>query len=298
MSMGRRARRVTQTISAIAMNAYIPGFFTGRIYQGGAKHICVPGLNCYSCPGALGSCPIGALQTTLAGLESRISLYAAGTIALAGAAVGRAVCGWVCPYGFLQEGLYRIFPSHRKSHRRAKGAGQTIHPIRYLKYLLLVLTVFLLPLFIRSEAGLGETWFCAYVCPAGTIEAAIPLLLSSEGLRQLIGWRFLLKAVIAVYFVIHSLLVERPFCRYLCPLGALYGLCNTMSFLQLQFDQNACISCRLCAAVCPMGIDPVSQTTSTECIRCGECLKVCPTAAFSWHTPLAKTPLKDEFQEQ
>lgn len=296
--MGRRVRRLSQTISAFSLNAYLPGFFTGRIYQGGAKHLCVPGLNCYSCPGALGSCPIGALQTTLAGMESRISLYAAGTIALAGAAVGRAVCGWVCPFGFLQEGLYRILPSHRKRPRSISPRSKTIHPVRFIKYLVLLLTVFLLPLLIRSEAGLGETWFCAYVCPAGTIEAAIPLLLSSEGLRQLIGWRFFLKAVIAVYFVIHSLLIQRPFCRYLCPLGALYGLCNQLSFQQLRFDQSACISCGLCATVCPMGIDPVRHTSSTECIRCGECRKICPTGAFSWEAPLQKALPKAESQEQ
>lgn len=277
-----RTRKIVQALFSLGTNSYLTGFATGRIYRGGAKHICVPGLNCYSCPGALGSCPIGALQTTLAAYQSRISLYALGTIALLGTAAGRFTCGWLCPFGLLQELLYKI--PGRKRVRTAVPSGTPVpkSPLRYLKYLMLITTVFLFPVLFRNEGGLGETWFCAYICPAGTIEAALPLLLTNAGLRALIGWRFFLKAAIALSIVLLSLYENRPFCKFLCPLGAIYGVCNKFSIIRLSLDHDRCISCGLCQQACGMGLDPVSELDSAECIRCGACKEICPVQAISW----------------
>ncbi len=279
-------RKITQVLSAIGTNSYIPGFFTGRIYRGGAKHICVPGLNCYSCPGALGSCPIGALQTTLASLQGRISLYSLGTIALIGSISGRFTCGWLCPFGLFQELLYKI--PFKKKQRIVTPSGTPIpkSPLRYLKYIIFLLFVCILPALVRSDAGLGESWFCAYICPAGTIEAAFPLLLKNESLRQVIGWRFIWKASIAVTIVLLSLYENRPFCKYICPLGALYGVCNKASLFYLTIDRDICTSCGKCQSVCGMGLDPVSELTSAECIRCGACKEICPTHAITWTNSL------------
>lgn len=285
----RHLRRWVQILFTAATNSYLAGFIQGRIYRGGAKHICVPGLNCYSCPGALGSCPIGALQTTLASMKARFSWYAAGTIALFGAAAGRFVCGWLCPFGLFQELLYKLPGKKRDIPYTAAGTPRGSSPWRYLKYLVGLVFVLLLPMLIRSDAGLGETWFCAYICPAGTVEAAIPLLLSNEGLRSLIGWRFILKAAIASLIIIASYAESRPFCKYLCPLGAAYGMCNSFSVMTLEIDHDICILCGACQKVCPMDLDPVSELSRRECIRCGRCKDICLVEAINWKSVLAFT---------
>jgi ferredoxin-like protein FixX len=280
-------RKITQIAMAVGINSYIPGFIQGRVYQGGAKHICVPGLNCYSCPGALGSCPIGAFQTTLAGINSYISAYVTGFLAFIAVASGRFTCGWLCPFGMIQELLYRIPFVKKLKPSQTVGVPSRHTPLRHLKYLMLLVFVILLPALIRDGVGLGETWFCAYVCPAGTVEAALPLLISNEGLRELIGWNFLLKALIASFIIIYSMAENRPFCKYMCPLGAVYGLGNKISVIRLSVDRDTCISCGVCSAVCGMDLEPVSDLSSIECIRCGACREVCPVSAISWQFSIA-----------
>ncbi len=275
-----------QLLFTLATNSYLKGFFTGRIYRGGAKHICVPGLNCYSCPGALFSCPIGAIQTTLAGFGQRVSLYVVGFLTMAATLTGRLTCGWLCPFGLIQESLYRI-PVRKFSHTKtASGTPVPKTRLRLLKYLILILFVFLLPALIRSDVGLGTTWFCAYVCPAGTVEAALPLLLSAEGLREILGWQFIWKAVIAAGFIVLSLFENRPFCKFACPLGAAYSLGNRIAVFRLEVESSTCISCGKCQTSCPMGLDPVSELSSPECIRCGTCKGVCPVSAITWTNSL------------
>ena len=80
----------------------------GRIWQGPSKQVCVPGLNCYSCPGALGACPIGSLQSFMSGAVLRFPFYVLGLMILFGLILGRRICGWLCPFGLVQELLYKI----------------------------------------------------------------------------------------------------------------------------------------------------------------------------------------------
>ena len=107
-----RKRRWFQTFSFLAINAYIPSWFKGEIYQGNFKGVCVPVLNCYSCPSALGACPLGAMQNFFATARFNISiaqyqlgLYVIGFLGAVGALVGRMPCGWLCPFGLLSEGI-------------------------------------------------------------------------------------------------------------------------------------------------------------------------------------------------
>ncbi|MGM0432787.1 MAG: 4Fe-4S binding protein [Spirochaetota bacterium] len=291
MKLVGRKRKLIQLLVAIITNSYIVGFIQGRVYRGGLKHICVPGLNCYSCPGALGSCPVGAFQTTLANIGNSVSLYVTGFVAMLAALSGRFTCGWLCPFGLIQELLYKI--PFVKVHRKVQVVGTPSRhtPLRYLKYLILLLFVILLPAFVRDSAGLGETWFCAYICPAGTLEAALPLLLTNEGLREIIGWRFWLTFVIAVGIVIHSMAENRPFCKYLCPLGAAYAFGNRISIFRLEVDHDSCIECRRCADVCGMDLEPVSDVSnSLECIRCGACEEICPVYAIKWTHAFVPSP--------
>lgn len=265
--MTDRKRFSIQTAAALLQNANFKGFFTGRIYQGASKSVCVPGLNCYSCPGAVGACPLGSLQSFLGSRPVKLPYYVAGLLLFFGALLGRAVCGFLCPMGWLQELLHRIpFP---KKLRGDRASG----PLRRLKYVVLALTV-VLPLFFALTP-----FFCKYLCPAGTL-AGVFLALSDAAVRPLLGGIFAWKAAVLVSLVAASLLIWRPFCKYLCPLGALYGLCNRFSLYRGEVDGGKCIRCEKCAAACRMGVEPQNDINSAECIRCGDCVRACPTGAI------------------
>ena len=101
-------RHTVQALWALVTNSFFTGFAQGRIYQGKLKSLCLPGLNCYSCPGSLGSCPIGSLQAVLGSRNFKFSFYIIGFLMLVGSVIGRFVCGWLCPFGLVQDLLYKI----------------------------------------------------------------------------------------------------------------------------------------------------------------------------------------------
>lgn len=105
--MKERKRHLIQAASSLLHNPHLSNFLTGKIHQGATKHICVPGLNCYSCPGAAGACPIGSLQAVMGGRTKNISYYVLGTVLLFGVLFGRLICGFVCPFGFVQDLLHK-----------------------------------------------------------------------------------------------------------------------------------------------------------------------------------------------
>jgi ferredoxin-type protein NapH len=270
-----RIRTGVQAAFTALSNGYYAGFLSGKIYQGESKQICLPGLNCYSCPGALGSCPIGALQAIANDKSFSISMYAIGFLMITGALLGRLVCGWLCPFGLFQDLLYKI-PFVRKM--------KVIPGDRYLKkikYALLAIFVLILPMAVMNEFGQGDPWFCEYFCPSGTLMAGWPLLLANEGLRSSIGLLFGWKTLILLGFIILSLCIYRPFCRWFCPLGAIYGFFNPVSFYRHQVDIKICQSCGTCNAVCKLNLTPCTKPNSADCIRCGDCIKSCPQGALS-----------------
>ena len=213
-----RIRRIIQLASAAVLNGYAAGFAGGRIFTGAGKAFCVPVLNCYACPGALGSCPIGSMQTVLGGARHRFSFYVLGLLMVFGIALGRLWCGFVCPFGLIQD-LLGMIPA-----RRIKVAPKVDKPLRYIKYAVLLIFVILLPLMAKNQYGIADAWFCKYICPAGTLEGGIPLMLADQQLRSLAGALFSWKMLILIVVLIGAVLIPRFFCRYLCPLGALYGL--------------------------------------------------------------------------
>ena len=254
--------------ASLIQNAYFKGFFTGKIYQGPIKNVCVPGLNCYSCPGAVGSCPIGSLQSFLSGLKFRFPYYVVGLLLFFGAVLGRAVCGLLCPFGLLQELLYLI-PGVPKKNRFPGD-----RPLRYLKYVVLVLLVIVLPLCFALTP-----FFCKYLCPSGTV-AGLLLALRDNLVRAQLGGIFLWKASLLVLIVAACLFLWRPFCKYLCPLGAIYGLFNKFALYRMDLDKESCIHCGKCARACRMCVDPSQSPNSPECVRCGDCVKACPAKAL------------------
>lgn len=269
-----RLRHTVQGLWTVATNSFVTGFLKGKIYTGPIKNLCVPGMNCYSCPGALGSCPIGALQSVLNGKDYHFAFYVVGFLMFVGAICGRFVCGWLCPFGLFQDLLHKI--PFIKKIRTFKGDSI----LRYLKYVILTIFVIILPMVVADGLGLGDPWFCKYICPVGTLEGGLPLVIMNEGLRETIGFLYTWKMAILLVLVVLSVIIYRPFCKYLCPLGAIYGAFNKISAVQLKCDKDKCISCRKCEKVCKMGVYPAEEAKSTECIRCGLCVKECPVKAL------------------
>ena len=275
---GEWKRLTVQAAAFLLMNPKLHHFFLGTIEQGKTKSVCVPGLNCYSCPGAVGACPVGALQNALGAKKPSFPFYVLGFLLLFGILFGRWICGWICPFGLVQDLVYKIpFP---KKIRTFKGD----RTLRYLKYAVLLILVIALPLFDTLVP-----YFCKYLCPSGTLFGAIPLSLANAQLRGQIGFLFWWKVGVLIALLLLSLLISRPFCRYLCPLGAIYGLFNRFALVHLDYQKESCVGCRKCETVCAMGIDPKKQFESAECIRCGRCARTCPTGALVQRFGLKRT---------
>lgn len=300
-----KGRLAIQLFFSALTNSYVTGFAAGKIYQGNLKNLCHPGLNCYSCPGARLACPIGSLQAVIGSRGFNISLYVFGFMLLVGATLGRMVCGFLCPFGMVQELLHKIpFPKKIKTFR-----GDRM--LRKLKYVLLIVFVIALPLLIVNPAGESSPYFCKLVCPAGALEGAVPLVVfppqtagaaalpggltldlpggapkvelmdQGSAARYETGTLFIWKISLMAAVLLVSVLIYRPFCRYLCPLGAVYGALNPVALYRLRLDEKACVHCGACKRACGMALDPTSQLNHPECVRCGDCVNACPVDALS-----------------
>ena len=270
-----RFRGWIQAAATLLTNIHIPNLLKGKIYQGNVKTMCVPGLNCYSCPAATGACPIGAFQAVVGSSKFKFTYYITGFFILLGVLLGRFICGFLCPFGWFQDLLHKI-PGKKFSTAKLK-------PLRYLKYVILVVFVILLPAFVTNSLGMGDPFFCKYICPQGVLEGAIPLSLANSGIRAALGHLFTFKFTVLALFIILSILFYRPFCKWICPLGAVYSLFNKVSFLKIQVDHEKCVGCQKCSRVCKMDVNVVDTPNHPECIRCGECMKACPTDAICYH---------------
>ena len=268
--MDNKKRLWIQGLAALIQNADFRGFFTGHISQSATKAFCVPGLNCYSCPGAVGACPIGSLQNSLSGLSFRFPYYVLGLMIFFGAVLGRAVCGFLCPFGLLQDLLSKIpFPGKIRTFRGDRT-------LRKLKYVVLVVLVVLVPIFAKLTPA-----FCKYLCPSGTLSGLL-LALADSRLFAVLGGTFLWKVSVLVLVVILAIIIHRPFCKYLCPLGAFYAPFNRFALVRMRCDRSACVDCGACGDICGMGVDPSEDPNSAECIRCGACIRTCPVKALSY----------------
>ena len=268
-------RKIIQLYTALLFNANMKGFVTGNIYKGNTKAVCVPGLNCYSCPGAVGACPLGSLQGSFNAGKSTV-FYVFGILFLFGILFGRMICGFFCPFGLIQELLHKI-----KTPKIQKGPITRI--LSVFKYIVLVFFVLIVPI-LYALKDMPVPAFCKYICPAGTLEGGLGLLANEVNasyfsmLGPLFTWKFLLM----ISFVVGSIFVFRLFCRFICPLGALYGFFNKISFFGVKIEDSKCTQCGLCVSHCKMDI---KQVGDRECISCGECMGVCPTNAIQWKGP-------------
>ena len=243
-------RKIIQVAAFGYSNLYLGNFLDGRLYKGKWKSFCNPGMNCYSCPAATMACPIGAMQAVNGSIDFKISFYVWGMILAFGVLMGRAVCGFLCPFGLLQELLYKIpFP------KKKLWKGFT-----WIKYILLAVFVLLLPVVKTNVVGSGAPAFCEYICPVGTLEGGIPLLSTHPELRYVIGTLFSVKMMILVITLVGTLSICRFFCKVMCPLGAIYGILNKVSFFRMDVDLEKCIHCGKCSSVCPMDVGRILRT--------------------------------------
>ena len=253
---GRVARRreIVQVVSAVVLNSY----FTQRITKG----LPCPALNCYACPAAAFACPIGSIQHFIG--RRKVPLYVLGVVGLVGALIGRASCGWFCPFGWFQELVYRVPPPKLRLPNR----------FNWTRTVVLGVLVVAIPFVTRVP------WFCK-LCPAGALEAGIPMALLSADIRALIGTLYWVKLGILGAFLAWISVTRRPFCRWVCPLGALWSPFNPVSSLQLQVDRDRCIRCNRCQEICPVDIRVYENAASGACIRCLQCVRACPVDCIS-----------------
>ncbi len=272
-----KLRKTIQNLWGIITNAHFSGFLTGKIYQGPLKRFCVPGMNCYACPGAIMSCPIGSMQAVIGQRKPKFAFYVIGFLSIIGLLVGRFICGWLCIFGLIQELLYKIpLP-------KIKVKEQLDKVLRFFKYFFLFGICIFAVLFFKDKFGMTLPYFCKFICPIGMLEGGLPLIILNKAMRAAAKLLYVWKLCLLILTIIISIIIYRPFCKYICPLGAFYSLYQSISFLKIEFDSSACINCGKCAKTCKMQVNPSIKPNSLECIRCGECIEVCPKGALKFN---------------
>lgn len=231
--------------------------------------------------GAEGLCPFGGFETMYTWLTTgrTVKHVHPANLTLAVAIVAMALmgrgffCGWLCPFGAIQGGInavagaiaQRIPPLRRARRRLSKAAGapggrgsRLDKALRYGRYVVLAWAL----------VGAGAT--------------GVLVFREFDPWSALIGvveFEFSLAFAILIVVVVLSLFIERPFCRYACPLGAIQGLIGKASPVAVQRDAAACLGCDLCNRACPMGLSVNTSTriTDSTCIGCLECVGACPS---------------------
>lgn len=276
----RAKRHLVQLFAALLYNLDFQGIATMSVGRAPSKGVCAPGLHCYSCPGAVAACPVGALQQALASASLPMGFYVGGTLLAFGALAGRTICGWACPFGFLQDMIDKV---GRAVHLPEVRKGTWSRRLSWLKYFMLALVI-AGPIITLVANDLGKPLFCSFVCPAGTLPG-IALVAASPSLQSMVGVLFSWKASLLLALIVAALFVYRPFCRFLCPLGALYGFFNRFCLLRYTVDTEACTNCGACVEACRMDVKRVGDR---ECIQCGACKSVCEFGAIRFSVSVRK----------
>ncbi len=224
--------------------------------------VCAPVFHCYACPLATFACPIGVIAQF-----SALHLFpfiAIGLLIAVGALFGSIICGWVCPFGLLQDLAAKV-PTPRLKIPQWMG---------YFRYVVLLGTVLAIPYFF----GEGHPLFICRICPAGGVEKALPDVVSAAIGGNPIPWPNAIKISIVLAFFVAIFITIRPWCRIFCPLGAIFGFLNRFSLVTMDLKEHQCTQCGRCRTLCTYGIQPDKQPNDHRCIRCLECTQCGPKA--------------------
>jgi len=261
-------RLISQIFFLLAANINVIGIKTG---------VCFPFFYCHACPTASAACPLRALEISVykGNFAWRLLLFPLLILSFVGILSGRFVCAWMCPIGLLQRATAIVPKKLKKKFPIIKKIGN--HKIerylRYIKYIVLIGLVFV------TTALVG--FMFTDICPVGFLTGSIPILLLNPG-KFVPNPFFPVAAGVLVLFFILIFTIERGWCRYFCPVGALLAPFNKISFLHISVDTKKCIHCNACSDNCPMGIDVPNMNRDPECILCGKCINVCPQKLISF----------------
>ncbi|MCX7704386.1 MAG: 4Fe-4S binding protein [Planctomycetota bacterium] len=287
---------------------FLPVAYAGFIVPA-TTHIIYPSIHCYACPLSVYICPIGIFQNFVK--MPSFPFYLLGWVFIYGMAAGRAICGWLCPFGLFNDFLSPLngirhpnrilvkiliaifivalfFSSYLLNPRAAVGIVAItmltlfiLHDLHFVKYLLLSVTLVMALVF-------ADTIFCKS-CAVASIEASIPHLVLSLSGESEIRVRFVslsfMVHILTLALAVGGVVIEKRFwCRYICPMGAVLALFNRVSLVTIRHDRGRCDSkekrCSAeCIKICPMGVTGIGKRRfidSGDCIRCGACVDVCP----------------------
>lgn len=164
--------------------------------------------------------------------------------------IGSFYCGWMCNFGALQEWIGWI---------GTKVLGKKLVPPKKIDQVLSLLR---------------------YAAPILGILLITNSLNARTGLFNLFRGKELLNITLysVIFFLILSLIVDRPFCRWFCPQGAMYGIVSFLRIFTIKRNSNTCIQCKQCDRSCPMGIEVSTSedVLNPQCVDCFKCLSHCP----------------------
>lgn len=214
-------------------------------------------FHCYACPLRSFACPIGLMASFFA--LHAFPWLVVGVVLVVAAFFGTLICGWACPFGFLQDLVAKI-PT--KKIRLPDWTG-------YGRFVVLVALVIVAPYFLGK---VHNPIFICKLCPAGALEAGVPAMVSGTIETGELDWSMnWIKTTSLALFVGAMLFIYRPWCRLLCPLGAIFSLFNRVSLFHLRFDRDNCTACNLCRSRCEMGVEVEKNVNTLNCNRCMEC---------------------------
>ncbi len=220
----------------------------------------VPGcvFHCYACPLSSLACPVGVVAQFTA--LHIFPLLAVGILVAVGALVASLVCGWACPFGFLQD-LFARIPTPKFSIPNWMSHG---------RYLVLVGMVVAVP-YLWGES---HRLFICQACPAGALESGgrgLPGMVRQGLTGGIVNWMGWEKLAVLSALVVAMLFTYRPWCKVACPLGGFLALFNRISVFHLRFEREDCTECNLCRSRCSMGVQVERKVNDSRCIRCMEC---------------------------
>jgi ferredoxin-type protein NapH len=238
--------------------------------------VCSPVFHCYSCPLAAFACPIGIFANCSA--WHVIPFAPIGVLFIIASIFGSFVCGWACPFGFLQDLLYKI-PTPKFKLPSWMSA---------FRYFMLIGLVFAVPYFY----GEGHDLFFCKICPAGALEGAAPSMAKAAFNGDKVVWPTTLKISITAAFLVAAVFTWRPWCTVFCPLGAIYSLFDPISVFFLRFRRAQCIDCEICRGKCRDLGEPDFSVDGLRCVRCLECSNCRAIAVQTVFSPSAQPPEK------